>query len=245
MTRRKVKLAYIVNDSARKATYKKRKKGLIKKVDELSTLCGIEACAIIYSSFEPQPVVWPSPPGVQKALERLKTMPELEQSKKMVNQETFTRQMILKAKDQVMKQRKENREKEMNLHMYRCINAGKVQLNMNMNDRNDLAWVIDQNLKEVDRALEKMNKTVIHQGQSSVLVGESSIQPQMALAPALAVAKTEEMTMVNDVHELVTDNSDAMQRQWYMNLINDNYGNETVPLFGDVNLQNGLFWPHP
>lgn len=86
MARRKVKREYIVNDSARKTTYRKRKKGLIKKVDELSTLCGIEACAIIYSPFEPQPVVWPSPPGVQKALERLKTMPELEQSKKMVNQ---------------------------------------------------------------------------------------------------------------------------------------------------------------
>ncbi|XP_057419886.1 agamous-like MADS-box protein AGL80 [Lotus japonicus] len=245
MARRKIKREYIVNDSARKTTYRKRKKGLIKKVDELSTLCGIEACAIIYSPFEPQPVVWPSPPGVHKALERLKTMPELEQSKKMVNQETFTKQMILKAKDQMMKQRKENREKEMNLHMYRCINAGKVQPNMNMNDLNDLAWVIDQNLKEVDRALEKMNKTVVHQGQSSVLVGESSIQPQMALAPALAVAKTEEMAIVNDVHGLVTANSDAMQRQWYMNLINDNYGNETVPLFGDANLQNGLFWPHP
>ncbi|XP_057418134.1 LOW QUALITY PROTEIN: agamous-like MADS-box protein AGL80 [Lotus japonicus] len=155
MTRRKGKLAFIVKDSARKATYRKRKKGLMKKVDELSTLWGIEACAIIYSPFEPQPVIWPSPSWVQRALERLKTMPELELSKKMVNQETLMKQMILKVKDQVMNQRKENREKEMDLHMYRCINARKVLPNMNMNDLNDLAWVIDQNLKEVDRELEK------------------------------------------------------------------------------------------
>ncbi|KAK0572923.1 hypothetical protein LWI29_000483 [Acer saccharum] len=33
---RKVKLCYIVNDSARKATFKKRKKGLLKKMSELS-----------------------------------------------------------------------------------------------------------------------------------------------------------------------------------------------------------------
>ncbi|KAF5764506.1 putative transcription factor MADS-type1 family [Helianthus annuus] len=52
MTRKKVKLAFIMNDSARKATYKKRKKGLMKKVNELSTLCGIDACVIIYSPYE-------------------------------------------------------------------------------------------------------------------------------------------------------------------------------------------------
>ncbi|XP_057433882.1 agamous-like MADS-box protein AGL80 [Lotus japonicus] len=242
MTRRKVKLAFIVNDSARKATYKKRKKGLMKKVDELTTLCGIEACAIIYSPFDPQPEVWPSQWGVQNVLERLKTMPELEQSKKMMNQETFLKQMILKAKDQMAKQKKENREKEMNLHMFRCINAGKVLPNMTTNDLNDLAWVIDHNLKEVDRMLEKMNNTVIHQGRSSILAAPSPIQPQMA--PALTVAKTEEMTLVDDVHGLAMNNADAIQRQWYVDLINGNYGNETMT-FGDANPQNGSFWPNP
>ena len=85
MTRKKVKLAYISNDSARKATFKKRKKGLMKKVSELSTLCGIEACAIVYSPYDAQPEVWPSPIMVQRVLARFKNMPEMEQSKKMVN----------------------------------------------------------------------------------------------------------------------------------------------------------------
>ncbi|QCD98449.1 MADS-box transcription enhancer factor 2A [Vigna unguiculata] len=84
MTRKKVKLAFIVNDSARKATFKKRKKGLMKKVSELSTLCGIDACAIVYSPYDPQPEVWPSPMGVQRVLAKFRRMPELEQSKKMV-----------------------------------------------------------------------------------------------------------------------------------------------------------------
>jgi hypothetical protein len=47
MTRKKVKLAFIVDDLARKATYKKRKMGIIKKVSELTILCGIPACAVI------------------------------------------------------------------------------------------------------------------------------------------------------------------------------------------------------
>lgn len=85
MTRKKVKLAYIVNDSARKATFKKRKRGLMKKVSELSTLCGIEACAIVFSPYDAQPELWPSPIGVQRVLSQFKKMPEMEQSKKMVH----------------------------------------------------------------------------------------------------------------------------------------------------------------
>ncbi|MBA0678403.1 hypothetical protein Goari_019753 [Gossypium aridum] len=54
MIRKKVKLAYITNDSSRKATYKKRKKGLMKKMSELSTYCGIDTCAIMYSPYESQ-----------------------------------------------------------------------------------------------------------------------------------------------------------------------------------------------
>ncbi|MBA0729100.1 hypothetical protein Golax_025374 [Gossypium laxum] len=55
MIRKKVKLAYITNDSSRKGNYRKRKKGLMRKMSELSTLCGIGACAIIYSPYESQP----------------------------------------------------------------------------------------------------------------------------------------------------------------------------------------------
>ncbi|KAK8329438.1 hypothetical protein V6Z11_A11G318900 [Gossypium hirsutum] len=48
MSRKTIKLAYITNDSTRKTTYKKRTKGLVKEVPELTALCGIEACTIIY-----------------------------------------------------------------------------------------------------------------------------------------------------------------------------------------------------
>ncbi|MBA0816594.1 hypothetical protein Gohar_001240 [Gossypium harknessii] len=56
MSRKKMKLAYITNDSKRKTTYKKSTKGLVKKVHELTTLWGIETCAIIHSpDFDSQP----------------------------------------------------------------------------------------------------------------------------------------------------------------------------------------------
>ena len=124
MARKKVKLAWITNDSARRATFKKRKKGLMKKVSELSTLCGVNACAIIYSPYDSQPDVWPTPSDAHHVLTRFKSLPEMEQSKKMMNQEGFLRQRITKLKEQLRKQQKENRELEITQLMFQTLGNG-------------------------------------------------------------------------------------------------------------------------
>ncbi|KAJ1422928.1 hypothetical protein SESBI_12691 [Sesbania bispinosa] len=236
MTRKKVKLAFIVNDAARKATYKKRKKGLLKKVDELSTLCGIEACAIVYSPYDPEAVVWPSPLGVQRVLSRFRNMSEMEQGKKMMDQETFLKERILKAKEHVRKQKKDNREKEMALLMFQCLDVGElVQKNMNISDLNDFVWLIDQNMKNVGRRLETLDENA-----QTHVIAPSQVQ---MVPPALAIAKNEEMTMEDHFHGYgLHMNADTLQRQWYTNVVNSN-GDQTMPL-GDANLQNG-FWVNP
>ncbi|GAB2225294.1 hypothetical protein Droror1_Dr00006085 [Drosera rotundifolia] len=160
MTRKKVKLAYITNDSARKATYKKRKKGFLKKMYELTTLCEIKACAIIYSPYDTQPEVWPSQTEAQVVLSRFKRMPEMEKSKKMVNQEEFLRQRISKAVEQLKKIQKENREKEMTQVMYQCL-TGKSLQGLDIVDLNDLGWLIDQNLKSIYKRLENLRKEAV------------------------------------------------------------------------------------
>ncbi|PIN10025.1 MADS box transcription factor [Handroanthus impetiginosus] len=157
MTRKKVKLAFIANDSARKATYKKRKKGLMKKVSELSTLCGIDACAIIYSPYEAQPEMWPDNGGARRVLAQFKRMPEMEQSKKMVNQESFIRHRISKAADQLKKLHKDNREKEITHLMYQCL-TGKGLQGMALPELNDMGWLLDQNLREIYKRIEELKK---------------------------------------------------------------------------------------
>ncbi|XP_021911215.1 agamous-like MADS-box protein AGL80 [Carica papaya] len=98
----KVELAYVTNDSARKATLKK-KKGLMKKVSELSTLCDVKAYAIMYNPYDSKLEVCPSPLGAQHVLADFKRIPEIEQGKKMVNQESVLLQRITKATDQLKK----------------------------------------------------------------------------------------------------------------------------------------------
>ncbi|MBA0825042.1 hypothetical protein Goarm_021662 [Gossypium armourianum] len=121
MIRKKVKLLYITNDSSRKANYKKRKKGLMRKMSELSTLCGIGPCAIMYSPYESQPEVWPSRIGFQQVLSKFKMIPEMEERKNLVNQESFLSQRTVKVVEQLKKDYKDKREKEMTQVMFNNI----------------------------------------------------------------------------------------------------------------------------
>ncbi|XVE89494.1 hypothetical protein DITRI_Ditri20bG0001100 [Diplodiscus trichospermus] len=243
MTRKKVKLAYIANDSARKATYKKRKKGLMKKVSELSTLCGIEACAIIYSPYESQAEVWPSPMGVQRVLSKFKNLPEMDQSKKMVNQESFLRQRIAKANEQLRKQCKDNREKEMTQVMFQTL-TGKGLHRLNIMDLNDLGWLIEQNLKDIHKRVDELHEA-------------SQSQKSAAASSAAKKSKPETRQKSGENVQAVRSgpgaNIDTMQRQqWFMDMMMNPQdhvgfgGDEMMFPFGDNNhnaLWSNAFFP--
>ncbi|WRX23097.1 Transcription factor [Theobroma cacao] len=68
------KACYNYINSARKSTFKKGKKGLLKKASELTTLCGIEGFMIIYNPYDAQLEVWPSLAGAQCVLSEIKKM---------------------------------------------------------------------------------------------------------------------------------------------------------------------------
>ncbi|KAK3430211.1 hypothetical protein EUGRSUZ_E01737 [Eucalyptus grandis] len=210
MTRKKVTLAYIANDAARKATFKKRKKGLMKKVSELSTLCGIEACAIVYSPYQAEPEVWPSTLGARRAIARFKNMSEMDQSKRMVNQQGFIRQRIVKAEEQLKKQLRENREKEIGQVMYRAL-VGEGLQGLTIVDLNDLGWMLDKTGKEIEERIKKLKKSAPDSEQAAPVelqADKSSEEDNGEAAPKSNAA-------FNDVVA-----AEAMQNQpWYMDLL--------------------------
>ncbi|KAF1895504.1 hypothetical protein Lal_00044155 [Lupinus albus] len=221
MTRNKVKLTYIADDSKRKATYKKRKNGLVKKTNEISTLCGIEACAIIYGPNETQPEVWPSHPEVQRVINKFKTMPEHEQNKYMLNQESFLTKSIMKTRDQLKKLRNENKKIEMELFMFQCLSTGSTT--SNTVDANDLLCVINQSLKEIEWK-------------------KSRVQPRQGTVEAVNGAKP-----LNDEENASVDTHNHIQgmmqiQDWSFDSVNGG-GNMTHP-FRDYNISNG-FWHGP
>ncbi|XP_021912473.1 agamous-like MADS-box protein AGL80 [Carica papaya] len=184
MTKKNVKLAYITNDSARKAMFKQRNKGLMKKVSELSTLCDVKACAIIYSPYDSKQEVWPSPFGAQCVLSDFKRLPEMEQSKKMVNQESFLCQKIAKATDQLKKQCKDNREKEITYIIFQSL-IGKPLHQLNLINLKNLGWLIEQYFKEIQKSIGTLWK---------------SPQPQEATDAGVMKGPKETFTKITEDH---------------------------------------------
>ncbi|CAK8566085.1 unnamed protein product [Lathyrus sativus] len=236
MTRKKLKIAFIENDPARKATYKTRKKGLVKKVDELSTLCGVDACAIIYGPYNAQPEIWPSPSGVEKVLSKFMTVPEFEQRIKMANQESFLKQRVSKFEKQFERQVRDNKEQEKTLLMFQCLNAANiVHNNMSMEDLSNLDWIIDKNLKEIGRRIESAKcENSIHQNQSERQVylqrtPPLALPPPPSPLPLLPPPPPPPTAPTND-------NDDIM----YMDMVLNGGGIGTIPFGYDAHLYNGI-----
>jgi len=158
MARSKVKLELVANESARKTTFRKRKKGLLKKMEELTTLCGVDACAIISSPFEAKPAVWPSPRGARKVLSRFMSLPEEVKSKRMLNQEAYLRERIRKATELLEKLRKENQERELTNLMCDILNGDKSLEGLNMKDVMDLCMVIDKTIYAILKRIDYLER---------------------------------------------------------------------------------------
>jgi hypothetical protein len=156
MTRKKVKLAFISDDSTRKATYKKRKKGIIKKVSELSILCGIPACAIISNPFDSKTEVWPDLAGAKQIIERYQNSSVIDAAKN-VNQKSFLLQRITKAREQLKKLKHDNREKEMTIRMIGYMKNKQLPNDLSVLDLKEFDKLIEKNLKEIDNKIVGLN----------------------------------------------------------------------------------------
>ncbi|CAN0861514.1 MADS-box transcription factor PHERES 1 [Linum grandiflorum] len=110
MARPRRPLRWIADDLVRNTYFQKRRVRLIKKVKELSTLCGVQGMCVIYnpyeepSSFQPwpppePPTVWPSCESVVQLMQRFMALPCVERSKKMFNQHEYLREVIMKAEE--------------------------------------------------------------------------------------------------------------------------------------------------
>ncbi|KAG6535234.1 agamous-like MADS-box protein AGL80 [Zingiber officinale] len=152
MRRKKVKLAWITNDATRRATFKKRKKGLVKEVSELATLCGVEACLVVYGpqdAAEAEPEVWPSPAETARVATRFNSMPEMDRCRKMTNPEGFLRRRVAKLQDQLRRQDRENRELEASLFAHEIMAGGRSLDDAGLNDAVGLAQMMDMKLNLV------------------------------------------------------------------------------------------------
>ncbi|KAI3995524.1 hypothetical protein MKX01_029223 [Papaver californicum] len=158
MARKKVQLAYIADASARRVTFNKRRRGLLKKVSELSTLCGVNACAILYGPYDLQPYVWPSQPQAHRVLMRFKSFPAIDQYRnvnKQLNQESFIRNRIQKINEQLKRHQRENRYMEIEWIYNHALNGEYYIPDVSLLD---LSWLLDEKQKKAQHKLAQLKK---------------------------------------------------------------------------------------
>ncbi|OWM85082.1 agamous-like MADS-box protein AGL80 [Punica granatum] len=155
MGRKKVRLELITNESTRKTTFRKRKAGLLKKANELTTLCGVEGCAIVYGPNEPDPHVWPSREEAEQVLTRFKSLPAKKQAKHMMNHEECLDKNLMILEGKVEEGVRQNRDLELEMLLDELLeedgNDERLIEMMSLEDMKDLCGFLDKRLEEIPK----------------------------------------------------------------------------------------------
>ncbi|KAM7273901.1 hypothetical protein ACFE04_028565 [Oxalis oulophora] len=161
MVRSKVNLAYLTNTTTRKATYRKRGPILMKKVSELSTLCGVAACGIVFKPDDPEPHLWPSSGVARQVIRRFKMVPEEEREKNMVVQDGEVEKRNFRLTTELDKKLNANREKELKIIMCEGPRNREVIKDFQLGDLKQLQNNIEKALEHINMRFELMmaNKT--------------------------------------------------------------------------------------
>lgn len=138
---------------------KKRRKGLLKKVHELSVLCGVDACLIVYgtpSDRFPADILPSEPRGVARVVTQFRGLPEGERRRKMVSQESFLRQRVGKMRDAQRRQLRENRQGELLALVAEGLSGRRSSFSnlAQVEEVASLTWMLDAKFKSVYDQLE-------------------------------------------------------------------------------------------
>ncbi|KAK0583760.1 hypothetical protein LWI29_002634 [Acer saccharum] len=217
MTRKKVNLSWIVKDSARKASLKKRTVGLLKKVSELSTLCRVEAFVIIYSPDDRQLVMWPTHSEVQEKLTRFNNMPEMERTKKMENQETYLKERVRKLEEQFDQQQKKNMELKVSNLMHN-VYEGNFLDEMNITDLESLVQFVNEKRTIIKIKLELRQQASLSFDSLLIAPLASSLDQAPMLVPYQMAPNFSESDY--DHNENASLESSQCE-QWFINMMNN------------------------
>ncbi|XP_038685678.1 agamous-like MADS-box protein AGL29 [Tripterygium wilfordii] len=151
MARRRIRLAWIENRAARKATLKKRRPSLLKKVSELAILCDVPAAIIINSPDEQEAALWPAQREVvQQVLSGFLDLPEINQSKKSLNQETYLMEEVDKLGKKVLTVEKKLMELELETLINQTDQDREVGLlNLSQQNAHNLAIFTKDKIREI------------------------------------------------------------------------------------------------
>lgn len=125
---KKIKLALMANENLRALSLKKRRSGLVKKVKELTILCDVKACLIMFSPKEAVPMVWPSAEAARNLLNDFNALPDFLKKKNETTLESYLKEKTWKVHENLSKTQKGNMEGKIDQLMVQlnCFRSRKV-----------------------------------------------------------------------------------------------------------------------
>ncbi|KAM7502643.1 hypothetical protein LguiB_001547 [Lonicera macranthoides] len=160
MAKNKVVLARIANDTKRKSTLKKRRDGLFKKIEELSTLCDVEPAVVVYARGEEEESgVWPSKEVTEERFRRYEFIPDVEKTLKMTTQEAYLQERVAKEMDKIKREEKKNEEKEISLIMNQLADGMKLTM-LDTRQLNAMYAFAEESLKKLKERSKKLMEDI-------------------------------------------------------------------------------------
>ncbi|KAM7497280.1 hypothetical protein LguiA_021694 [Lonicera macranthoides] len=160
MAKNKVVLARIANDSKRKSTLKRRRDGLFKKIEELSTLCDVEPAVVVYARGEEEESgVWPSKEVTEERFRRYEFIPDVEKTLKMTTQEAYLQERVAKEMDKIKREEKKNEEKEISLIMNQLADGMKLTM-LDTTQLNAMYAFAEESLKKLKERSKKLMEDI-------------------------------------------------------------------------------------
>ncbi|XP_074587603.1 agamous-like MADS-box protein AGL80 [Curcuma longa] len=104
----------------------------------------------------PKPKVWMSVSNATRVLAHFKSLPEMDQSKKMMNQEAFLQQCLVKLRKQLRNQKSEDLELEIALLMRKGLTDGADLGEAEFEAIMSLTWMVEAKVKLVREQMEQV-----------------------------------------------------------------------------------------
>lgn len=112
MTRKRIRHEQISNEDRRNATFRKRTEGLLKKANELTILCGVEAAVVIHKKEQSNAVLWPSASTFGERMQKFLDFRSEDRERRICTHESFMEQMVHGEEEEVLKLKNNVRAKE-------------------------------------------------------------------------------------------------------------------------------------
>ncbi|XP_061362485.1 agamous-like MADS-box protein AGL80 [Gastrolobium bilobum] len=153
LTKRKITSELIQDYGTRRSVYRKRREGLLKKMKEITTLCGIDACIIIYGPGDDVPMMWPSAEVTKQLLIRYRGLPEMDRFRNVVTQWSYMQEKTRKMEAELKRINERNNEREMLIFIHEIYKEGKPLSAFHVRDLERLLAYVQGKMKNAQKRI--------------------------------------------------------------------------------------------